>query len=218
MGAAAAPQSHATERDGDSMMTETESNSWKPNLPGWSTDIIQFYDHIADQIPNFGIAVELGVWCGRSLTFLAHKLRNVQHKRCTVVGVDAWPNGYGFGGHDERMAAAGGVFVSSLMDMFREAPELARDLWIHRCESSHAARLFDDGQVDFVFVDAAHDYEHVRADILAWLPKVKRGGIIAGHDYTSDYPGVERAVEEAFGPRGGGVVQNPVGVVWMVRR
>lgn len=195
------------------MISQDEANAWKPGLPGWSTDIIQFYDSIAEEIPNFGIVVELGVWCGRSLTFLAHKLKE-QKKHVTVVGVDAWPNGYGFGGHDERMKEAHGVFVSSLSDMFRFAPEIARDLWLHRCDSAHAARLFDDGQVDMVFVDAMHDYEHVKSDLDAWTPKVKRGGIMCGHDYApGEYDGVVRAVNAKFAGR---EIERPVSSVWRV--
>jgi len=49
---------------------------------------------------------------------------------------------------------------------------------------------------DFVYIDAAHDYASVSADIQAWLPLVKVGGIIAGHDYMHD---VKRAVDQIFG-------------------
>jgi hypothetical protein len=47
-----------------------------------------------------------------------------------------------------------------------------------------------------VFIDAAHDYDNVKADILAWYPKCK--GVIAGHDYFLTYPGVMNAVDELF--------------------
>jgi len=48
-----------------------------------------------------------------------------------------------------------------------------------------------------VYIDAAHDYENVKKDILVWLPKVKQGGIIAGHDVIIG--GVKQAVVEIFG-------------------
>jgi predicted O-methyltransferase YrrM len=47
---------------------------------------------------------------------------------------------------------------------------------------------------DAVFIDASHEYEDVRLDIFAWLPLVKPGGVICGHDI--DWPGVYRAVKE----------------------
>jgi len=63
---------------------------------------------------------------------------------------------------------------------------------------SHTARYaFQDGSLDLVYIDANHAYEHVIEDIRDWLPKVKPGGIIAGHDYNME--GVSRAVTEALG-------------------
>jgi predicted O-methyltransferase YrrM len=63
--------------------------------------------------------------------------------------------------------------------------------------SESASLLFEDKSLDFVYIDAAHDYENVKKDILLWLPKVKPGGYIAGHDIV--LPGVAAAVGEIFG-------------------
>lgn len=54
-------------------------------------------------------------------------------------------------------------------------------------------------QIDFAYIDASHTYENVLADIRAWLPRVKRGGWIGGHDYNWKFPGVIRAVFEELG-------------------
>ena len=52
---------------------------------------------------------------------------------------------------------------------------------------------------DIVFIDADHSYESTKADILAWLPVVKDGGVMIGHDYLVDnFPGVKQAVHEIF--------------------
>ncbi|RLI59813.1 MAG: hypothetical protein DRO67_09555, partial [Candidatus Asgardarchaeum californiense] len=73
---------------------------------------------------------------------------------------------------------------------------------IIRGDSATMADEFQHASVDFVFIDAAHDYESVKNDIAAWFPKVKVGGIIAGHDYKNDEPtGVEQAVDERFGSK-----------------
>ena len=80
------------------------------------------------------------------------------------------------------------------------------------CESTAATGQVS-GQLDSVYIDADHCYPAVRADIAAWLPKVRPGGIIAGHDFWPEkFPGVCRAVHEAFGPTG---FENPPGTrIW----
>ena len=68
-----------------------------------------------------------------------------------------------------------------------------------RMSSLEAASTFDSESLDFVFLDAAHDFLSVAADIEAWLPKVRPTGILGGHDYVSCWPGVVQAVEAKFG-------------------
>jgi predicted O-methyltransferase YrrM len=58
------------------------------------------------------------------------------------------------------------------------------------------ADRFSDESVDFIWIDADHHYSSVIQDIRAWWPKLKKGGIIAGHDYTDE--GVKLAVREFF--------------------
>lgn len=60
--------------------------------------------------------------------------------------------------------------------------------------SAEAASQVADGSLDFVFIDADHLEEGVRADILAWRPKVRPGGTLAGHDIHM--PGVRAAVDD----------------------
>lgn len=52
-----------------------------------------------------------------------------------------------------------------------------------RESSVDASELFADESLDFCYIDASHDYKNVMDDLNAWYPKVKSGGIIAGHDY-----------------------------------
>lgn len=78
---------------------------------------------------------------------------------------------------------------------------------IKRMSTLEAAKLIEDGSLDFVFIDADHSYEAALADIRAWEPKVRAGGLIAGHDVN--WPTVNRAVMETGG--GGHLADN----VWV---
>lgn len=53
------------------------------------------------------------------------------------------------------------------------------------------------GPIDLVFIDGDHTYNQVKADIKAWLPHIKPGGILCGHDYGFEtWPGVKQAFDE----------------------
>jgi hypothetical protein len=66
------------------------------------------------------------------------------------------------------------------------------------CSSLAASMKYPDVSLDFVMLDAGHDYGDIRADIDAWWPKVKSGGILSGHDFSHYFPGIVRAVCETF--------------------
>lgn len=78
---------------------------------------------------------------------------------------------------------------------YRERIQLLRDY------SPQAAAYFESGTLDFVYLDGNHSHEAVSADLRAWWPKVKNGGLFGGHDYRNDtvWPQnceVKRAVSE----------------------
>ena len=57
-----------------------------------------------------------------------------------------------------------------------------------------------DKQFDFIYIDGAHDYDSVKQDIELALPLLKPRGILAGHDYLPQHPGVvAKAVHEVLG-------------------
>lgn len=55
--------------------------------------------------------------------------------------------------------------------------------FVLRMTSEKAADRIEDGCLDFVFIDGDHTAEGVRMDIAKWCPKVKKGGLVSGHDY-----------------------------------
>jgi hypothetical protein len=92
---------------------------------------------------------------------------------------------------------------------------------LHRQYSVEAATKFADRSLDLVFIDAAHDYANVKADIEAWHGKVRPGGWLSGHDYKPSGIGkygrnVGRAVDE-FAKVNGHTVQVFPGKCWAIR-
>ena len=61
-------------------------------------------------------------------------------------------------------------------------------------ELSIDATKFIKEELDFVYIDAAHDYENVLQDCRVWYPKIKAGGVMGGHDFVGSQPGLRRAV------------------------
>ncbi len=80
----------------------------------------------------------------------------------------------------------------------RVSPFLDR-IKVHELKSEEAHRNIEDHFFDCVFIDADPSYEMCLLDIQNWYPKVKKGGLICGHDFDHPrFPGVRKAVEEFF--------------------
>lgn len=73
---------------------------------------------------------------------------------------------------------------------------------ILRMLSVEAAQRVPDGSLDFCYIDANHRYEGISVDLPTWWPKVRPGGILAGHDFLEPSLGVNRAVKEFAAQQG----------------
>lgn len=83
--------------------------------------------------------------------------------------------------------------VVDRLSIFKDRFELIRQ------DSVSASDRFEDGSLDFVYLDADHSEAGLIADLSAWFSKVREGGIIAGHDLDHpDFPGVRNAIERFF--------------------
>lgn len=148
-----------------------------------------FYLEIARWIPDGGVWVEVGVYWGQSFSYAVVECVN-SGKKIDLVAVDAWP--------DAWTSPEGWPMLEKFKHEMEPLDGLYRFI---QSGSAAAAAHFADASVDFVFIDADHVYERVHEDLLAWLPKIKPGGIIAGHDYNHPHHGCVRAVNEIFGGR-----------------
>lgn len=154
-------------------------------IEGWF-DFRDVYDYVAATLPHSGTFVEVGSWKGKSAIYLNHRLRDLGKFQHGMICVDTFE-----GDRDTGIKTVWPDFASNADDA--SCDHLAEDAIVST--SIKAALHFGNESVDGIFIDAAHDYESVKADIAAWLPKLKPGGFFGGHDI--DAPGVLQAVNEA---------------------
>lgn len=146
-------------------------------------DLINKFEHVT------GIGAEVGVYRGE---FAKEILLRYKGK---LLCVDKWSgNTVGLGPQD--WSGVFDAFISNCLGFGRIKLMIGL--------SVDMAREVEDNSLDFVYIDADHQYEAVKSDVEAWFPKVRVGGIISGHDYLRDgfepdpEQGVNRAVDEFF--------------------
>ena len=149
------------------------------------------YSRIVKRFPSGSRFVEVGCWKGKSAAYMCVEIAN-SNKDIEFFCVDTWE---GSVEHQEMKE------LPKLYDIFIDNMRPVEEYYFPlKMTSLEAAKKFKDNSLDFVFIDASHEYEDVRNDIFAWYPKVKPGGIIAGHDYYHEeydwFPGVKQAVNE----------------------
>lgn len=146
------------------MISDTDHN-WADSYPYLSNLINQY---------NLKTGVELGVAAARHSEYI---LRNTSIEK--LWSIDRWQHVEDYDDlmnlsqedHDQLYE-----FACSKLKIFGD-----RSLVV-RSDTTEASKLFKDHSLDFVYVDADHSYEGCKRDLLAWIPKVKIGGFITGHD------------------------------------
>jgi len=147
---------------------------------------------LATQAQTHRRVVEVGSWKGRSTRALG------DHAVGTVYAVDHWQGELSDPTAsctiEAKARGADAVYqdfsanLDDLIQVGKVVPIQGR--------STDVAPRFD--AIDFVFIDGDHSYVSICEDIAAWVPRISRGGVIAGHDYMAHHPGVIRAVNELF--------------------
>ena len=164
------------------------------DIPGWF-GFQEAYDYALTHYPN-GTYVEIGAWMGKSTIYLAQKLKDL-NSEAKFYTVD---NFLGSAEHQAELQR----LDKSLLSIYQanlDACGVTGYVNTLVMSSVEAAATFKDRSVDFVFIDGSHAYEDVKADIEAWLPKIKPGGLLAGDDYSKEWHGVMEAVDELLPER-----------------
>lgn len=133
------------------------------------------------EIPNYlnelgytGVGAEVGVLRGEFARNMLQKWKGSK-----LFMIDSW-------NQNSNIDINNGdhiVQLNNLVETFKNVYEFKGRTCIIRDSSMEAVKMFKDGELDFVYIDAGHDYKSVREDIDAWWPKIKPGGMILGDDY-----------------------------------
>ena len=179
-------------------------------IQGWCGGIDGFYSAILKNIPSPVTRinpqsgkiemqndrqyhfVEVGCWKGMSAAYMAVEIIN-SGKNIKFDCVDTWRGGI------EHQALPEVINDTLYQEFLNNMKPVEGYYTAIRMPSVEAAATYEDNSLDMVFIDAGHDYESVKADIIAWMPKLRLGGIMGGHDYNpNDRGGVYDAVAEVL--------------------
>lgn len=137
--------------------------------------------------------VEIGIWKGGSAAFMGVEIIN-SGKKINYDAIDCFEITKEFG--------------TKTVDIYEEAKNNLKELIdlkivnLIKANSLDFCKNYENESIKFCFIDGSHDYKDVKADLIAWLPKVKKGGVLAGHDYTNgNHPDVKKAVDEILGEK-----------------
>jgi len=192
-------QQNAPERyaEGKALLERLRAGTDWSSVPGYF-DYYMFYDTIADGLKDGDVVAEVGVWLGRSIIYLAQRLK-AQNKRVKLLAVDWFKGEVGIPEHKVVVDAHGGS-IRAAFEANLERCGVRDMVEILEGPSDAMAARVPDGSLAFCYIDAAHYYDAVKADLQAWIPKMKRtasgdfAGTIAGHD--SQWWEVVKAVKE----------------------
>lgn len=174
--------------------------SWR-DVHGWTDPCLEsvYYEAVRGA-PGDGLVsrfIEVGCAFGRSVCYMATRIAE-SGKAIRLLCVDTWPADFPEG--RPQNPENDWFYEAFLHNIETHLSDEERSvITVCRRRSDRAAGILARESADFVFLDAAHDEESVTADIAAWLPVVRQGGTIAGHDFSEKFPGVEAAVRKAFG-------------------
>lgn len=163
---------------------------------------------------NIRIFAEVGVQFGVNL----HKILLSPSEKIIKEywAIDSWGTGF------SQILKDGWIMTAEdWHDLYKGVNQFMlefKQVRVFRLLSVEAATLFPNEYFDMVYIDALHTYEAVTQDIKAWLPKVKMGGILGGHDYNKK--SVQRAVDEQLAGvwEFPGPILNKSTKVWLKRR
>ena len=154
-------------------------------IQGWF-DYPKTFKMLVDSVPDGGVFIEGGAWLGKSSSYLC----DIAGDRIQIYIIDTWK-----GSPDEIDTTHKLAAETDIFEIFKDNMGNRKYSAIRK-DSISASKDFEDESCDVVFIDMTHTYDAVLEDIKHWLPKVKPGGWLAGHD--AHHPPVQQAIKDGL--------------------
>jgi len=169
-------------------------------------------DLIKDKNPKVG--AEIGVLSGNVTVEVLKKIPTIK----TYYAIDPWE---WYPTYEDTLSEHGkkrwnkDMLDRNFIKFKKNTKQFGDRVKILKMFSNEAVKHIKDSSLDWIFIDGNHSYEYVKEDIELYLPKVKKGGLLGGHDYGHIVGGVEEAVKELFKPDEFFLRDNKTWWVWV---
>ena len=143
---------------------------------------------------NYKSFAEIGVWEGHTSHYLLKRCKGLKR----IVCVDSYKLMGDYANIKKREGSNKIHFINAKKIAMEKLNNPKVEFY--SLPSNIACKKIKDKSLDIVFIDSNHQYKEVKKDIQLWLPKIRNGGIIAGHDFKLRRLGVVQAVLELLEP------------------
>lgn len=154
-----------------------------------------------------GLFCEIGCWTGHSTSILAQRVKDTGNK---LIVIDSFKGNeftplFSYAMRNDVES----IFIKNMKEL-----GLWENINLIKMDSALAVNQIENESLSLLFVDAGHIYNDIKSDLLNYISKVKKGGLICGHDYESEtyeeayidedyvngkHHGVIKAVNEVIG-------------------
>jgi cephalosporin hydroxylase len=168
-------------------------------LPKWRQDdeknrntsflgLVDLLKYVSEKLPKSDYKmIEIGSYMGEStMMFASTGLFS------TIYSIDPLEG-------DEEFNEIFGYDWDFVKSEFSNNLRMFNNIIHYKDYSYNVVNKFDDNSIDFIYIDGNHSYESVTKDLQLYLPKIKKGGFISGHDYCDFWASTKKAIINEIG-------------------
>jgi cephalosporin hydroxylase len=172
----------------------TLPSSWR-DVPGWINGAEQVYPAMVERFGDGAHFVEVGTFLGQSAIYMAGLIKDsgkkIKFETIDIWVVDEilhshppeikeWRETWSFQ-HEGKKVLVGCYHIFKNILIYLELTDYVKPII---AESPLISKVYPDNSLDFIWLDGDHSFEAVYNELVAWYPKIKPGGRLAGDDLS----------------------------------